>query len=858
MSQDLREDSPSEFHGGGISAPGFAFIRLLSVSLSVIFVITITIVLVELNSPDRSEWMTLALLGAVLLTLGSVPLGYALTIRRALRANVRTEDSATAAGSATTTSTWEIMASALPVGVFLLNAEGELVRINKRLEETLGFTLEGMQKRTMPQLIMPEDREGVIAEWKARAGVRERFVQQFKVLRADGEIVWVNVQAAPILSASGEITGYAGTVEDVTSREEANASLRDSEARYRSIVEDQQDIIARFTPDGRLTFVNEAACRLVEKTREELIGQSYNPTVYPADRERVALRLLAMTPENPGEPMENRLVDPRGNPRWYLWTNQPIFDANGNFVEWQTIGRDVHERKLAEEALKESEQKFRALCEASPIGIWQSDSKGLVVYLNRRAAEIAARPPAELLGEAWGGVVHPDDLSRVLAIWHQASIGAQPYSNQWRLVRPDGEIRWIHVSGGPTFNAENEFTGHVGTSEDITERLASRRLLESSERNYRLVATHAPVGIFQADPQGSFIFVNQHWCRFTGLSSEQSLGDGWLKALFPEDRTRVFQSWFDTVREGRDFTMKFRIQRPKNQFVWVQCRAAALHGEHGELAGFVGSVREIADHQSVVRVREEVVSAAKMPHKIVPTLTNGNGRVQFAWAYRPCEELGGAMLNVVDLGNQQAGLYVLDVTGHGVDAAQLSMGVMKLLSPPTELNSLLGSPDPSNGHCNLTPPAEVARELNRRYKVNPQIPAYLTLLYGILDLKTGEFRYASAGHPGPVRCSGSGQLTQFDPGTIPIGLLPDAEFQESRIQLAPGDRLYLYSTGIVDSGNPRNGGFGESRLRAFLRDHHERDLQQVLDDLVSSVESFCGEGAPLDDLTALAVEVRGD
>src|SRR5439155_8130717 len=117
---------------------------------------------------------------------------------------------------------------------------------------------------------------------------------------------------------------------------------------------------------------------------------------------------------------------------------------------------------------------------------------------------------------------------------------------------------------------------------------------------------------------------------------------------------------------------------------------------------------------------------------------------------RPCEELGGDMFGVVPLDDRHTAVYLLDVSGHGVAAALLSVSVRHALSAVSAAGSLLRQPVPGSTGYGLVPPAEVAAELNRRFPIDPETSQYFTLLYGLLDRQTHEFRYVSAGHPGPV------------------------------------------------------------------------------------------------------------
>lgn len=135
---------------------------------------------------------------------------------------------------------------------------------------------------------------------------------------------------------------------------ERTTELRESEARYRAIVEDQTELISRFLPDGTLTFVNQAVARFLDKDRDELIGHALLPYLHEADRTTMMEQISALTPENPVVVLENRLVRESGEERWLQWTNRMITDEDGQFIEYQSVGRDITERRQAEEVLRKS------------------------------------------------------------------------------------------------------------------------------------------------------------------------------------------------------------------------------------------------------------------------------------------------------------------------------------------------------------------------------------------------------------------------------------------------------------------------------------------------------------------------
>jgi PAS domain S-box-containing protein len=165
-------------------------------------------------------------------------------------------------------------------------------------------------------------------------------------------------------------------------RKRTQATLRGSEAKYRAVVEDQTEVISRFKPDGTFLFVNDVFSRFFGKPREELIDSQWFPHAHPEDIERVQARLATMTAASPVVLIENRVYSGSGELRWFQFVNRGFYDSAGHLVEIQSVGRDITERRQAEEAQQESEQAYRSLFDHSPVSIWDEDGCRIAERMN--------------------------------------------------------------------------------------------------------------------------------------------------------------------------------------------------------------------------------------------------------------------------------------------------------------------------------------------------------------------------------------------------------------------------------------------------------------------------------------------
>ena len=254
------------------------------------------------------------------------------------------------------------------------------------------------------------------------------------------------------------------------------------------------------------------------------------------------------------------------------------------------------------------------------------------------------------------------------------------------------------------------------------------------------------------------------------------------------------------------------------------------------------------------RMSRDLKAAAKIQETFLPRKSPCVPGTAFAWTYQPCDELGGDGLNIIPLGDGKIGLYILDVSGHGVASALLSVTLSRLLSPPSDPSSILVRQRDGSDLHHITPPADVVAHLNRLFAFDAATEQFATMVYGILDVASGEFRYVSAGHPGPVHLPWGDDPVMLASQGSPIGLGEDA-YEERAVRLRTGDRLYLYSDGVSEAMNAAGQQFGDARLLEAIGQWRSEPLQESLAELVGKIARWQGSETRQDDISILAVEV---
>ncbi len=254
-------------------------------------------------------------------------------------------------------------------------------------------------------------------------------------------------------------------------------ALQKSKGKYKAIIEEQVELICRSRQDATVVYVNEAFCNYFGIKQEEIIDREYTPVVYEADRAKVKQAISTMTPQNPTVTIENRVVA-KGVVRWTQWNNRMIFNQAGDFVEYQSVGRDITPLKEIELKLRESEEKFRRAFEDAATGEALVAPDGKFIQVNQSLCEIVGYSEPELLSKTCQELTHPDDLNLDLNYIRQMLVGGiRTYQMEKRYFHKLGYVVWILLSASMVSDIDGKPIYFIAQIQNINQRkLAEARL----------------------------------------------------------------------------------------------------------------------------------------------------------------------------------------------------------------------------------------------------------------------------------------------------------------------------------------------------------------------------------------------
>ena len=358
------------------------------------------------------------------------------------------------------------------VGIADCDLQGRFLRVNRKLCEIVGYTREELLQKTWQDITHPDNLAAGLEQFHPLLrGEQPSYSLEKRLVRKDGSPVWVELFVSLQREAAG-VPGYLiAIVQDISQRKRLEEALRESERRFRTFVDHATD--AFFLADDRhvVLDVNRQACQCLGYTRDELVGKTapdVDPDITPANIEDINRTL------NAGETVafESRHRRKDGTVFPVEVRSQAFWEGGRRFEV--ALARDITEHKRAEEALRESERRFRILAEALPNMVWTAQPDGATDYYNARTTEYTGLTSEQLQGWGWRSTIHPEDLARCLELWTRSIATGEPYEIEFPASPRDGAFRWHLARALALRDDSGRITKWFGSCIDIDDQKRGR------------------------------------------------------------------------------------------------------------------------------------------------------------------------------------------------------------------------------------------------------------------------------------------------------------------------------------------------------------------------------------------------
>lgn len=377
--------------------------------------------------------------------------------------------------------------------------------------------------------------------------------------------------------------------------------FRVTENIYRSVLEAQTELICRFLPDGTLTFVNSACCRFLGKSHQETIGKNFLMFFGETDRESVIRNLLSGDGNYALKTYEYRAITGNGQLCWQQWIVQPIFDQKRRLIEFQSVGRDITELKQTEEALRQKKERLEGILQSLDDVVWSVDpTTEKTVYVSPAVQKVYGRSVSEFLNNShlWREVIHPTDrlqLESKIAVLFATGV----LHLEYRIVRPNGELRWLYNRMRLIRDEEGNAIGIDGITTDITDRKQAQEELAASKELFRLLLEGVKdYAIYMLDKNGCIVSWNAGAERIYGFKTQEIIGQH-FSCFFGSEDIRSLQPVKElqlAISQGRCEIEGWRVRSDGTQF-WANVAISTLYDDFGNLRGFAKVTRDITDRK---------------------------------------------------------------------------------------------------------------------------------------------------------------------------------------------------------------------------------------------------------------------
>jgi PAS domain S-box-containing protein len=416
-----------------------------------------------------------------------------------------------------------------------------------------------------------------------------------------------------------------GHIEIAKVRRESAEQLRASQAILSREVANFEALLRELPVGIAMSFDPECADIRVNPAFARMLGidERQNASKTGPDRESLSFRIVrdgvelkpdelpmqvAAREKREVEAFEADIVRADGTMLRELGRAVPLLDPNGSVRGSLAVFLDITERRKAEDALRESEERFRNMAENAPVMIWITGKNGACTFINRQWCEFTGTALEQNLGFGWLECVHPEDRERAARIFLKATTELNSFRVEYRLRRHDGDWRWVVDSATQRLSEDGEFLGYIGSVIDMTERIEMERAIQTSEEQFSLAQAAAGVGTWNWQSKTNTTSFSGEYFSLYGLPNDHApiSYEEWLALIHPGDRERVVADMQRALRETLSLDNEFRVLWPNGSTRWLAGKGTVFCGEDGQPVRFTGVNYDITARK---KIEQELISS---------------------------------------------------------------------------------------------------------------------------------------------------------------------------------------------------------------------------------------------------------
>jgi|GEM_PF-509770 len=494
--------------------------------------------------------------------------------------------------------------------IYTLDLLGRFTFVNPAGERISGYTKEELVGKHFRELLPLEYLPVCLNVFQKAIRGKETPPIEIEMITKEGERVPLELLGRPV-KRGRRIVEILGIGRDITERKRAEEALRESEEKYRNLVERATDGIT-IIQDTIVKYVNPRLAEMWGGSVQEVIGTLFTDYIYPDELPKVVERYKRRMAGEDVAPIYETVLRHKDGSKVYAELNAGVITYQGKPANL-VIARDITGRKRAEEALRKSEERYKKQFEEAMDAIFIADAEtGILVDCNRVALELVGREKSELVGKHQRILHPPEEIEGELSrTFKQHLKEKEGQVLETKVITKRGEIKDVAIKAS-IFELEGQKV-LLGIFRDITERKRAEEALRESEEKYRTILENIEDGYFEVDIAGNLTFFNDSLCRINGYSREEMMGMNNRQYMDDETAKAVYQTFNAVYRTGKPAKIfGYEIIQKDGTRRSVETSVSLISGSRGEPAGFRGTVRDITERKQAeedIRRRSEQLAA---------------------------------------------------------------------------------------------------------------------------------------------------------------------------------------------------------------------------------------------------------
>jgi PAS domain S-box-containing protein len=527
----------------------------------------------------------------------------------------------------------QIAFEAANLGKWQHNLSTGEVRFDERGRLHAGFESDTVSLEMVFNRVYPEDRSRLQHEMYALFAATDsdgRFSAEYRVLYPDGSMRWLAMQVKLYYEGEGEErhpTVAFGTSQDITERKNAEATLRASEEKYRSLIESSDATISMVDYNGRYLYLNQISAAPFGVSPEALVGKTVHDLFSADQAEQILADIRDVIDQERGIVLEPK-VTVEGKPSWFRTSIQPVRDGSGKPYAALLHAAEITEKKLTEQALQHQNEILRQSRDL----ISMADSSGRILYVNAGgAALLGADTPEALIGRSISEFHRPEDAQQFVSTIFPAVAEAGQWRGESLLKTLDGSLTPVDLILFPI----RDVTGVITHFATIMSDISQKKQAENNLRLLQAAVQNSSDAIIICDTDVNIVFVNPAFTTITGYFPEDVLGRSPAMLLSPETPQEVLLNLVDNLFSGQDFTGELKTERKEGGPLHVEWSTSPIRNDAGDVAHYVTIMRDVHTR----KLAEDALRASELQlRSLIKSQTNYVIRIDLAGNYRYCNE----------------------------------------------------------------------------------------------------------------------------------------------------------------------------------------------------------------------------